>query len=54
LTGGSSYFGYPDTTYLKRVQEELAAKGIVEEDKWIYIIYSNQHWDFLTLNLILS
>ena len=29
-TGGSTRFGYPDPTYLKRVQEELAAKGITE------------------------
>ena len=26
--GGSANFGYPDPTYLIRVQEELAAKGI--------------------------
>ena len=26
--GGSSHFGYPDATYLYRVREELAAKGI--------------------------
>lgn len=29
VTGGSSCFGYPDKTYLFRVREELAAKGIV-------------------------
>ena len=29
LHGGSASFGYPDPTYLKRVKEELAAKGIV-------------------------
>ena len=29
-TGGPTCFGYPDPTYLKRVQEELAAKGITE------------------------
>lgn len=29
VTGGSSSFGYPDATYLFRVREELAAKGIV-------------------------
>lgn len=28
LTGGSAGFGYPDETYLKRVKEELALKGI--------------------------
>ena len=28
LTGGVATFGYPDDTYLKRVKEELAAKGI--------------------------
>ncbi len=27
-SGGAAYFGYPDPTYLKRVKEELAAKGI--------------------------
>ncbi|KAL5022596.1 hypothetical protein ScPMuIL_001751 [Solemya velum] len=29
--GGPERFGYPDDTYLSRVQEELAAKGITEE-----------------------
>jgi hypothetical protein len=24
-------FGYPDPTYLTRVQQELAAKGVTEE-----------------------
>jgi len=28
LSGGSSYFGYPDPTYLNRVKLELAAKGV--------------------------
>ncbi len=28
VNGGSSSFGYPDDTYLKRVKLELAAKGI--------------------------
>lgn len=27
--GGSANFGYPDPTYLLRVTEELAAKGVV-------------------------
>jgi deltex-like protein len=27
-TGGSSNFGYPDATYLERVTDELAAKGV--------------------------
>ncbi|KAH3789919.1 E3 ubiquitin-protein ligase DTX3L-like [Dreissena polymorpha] len=29
--GGQQNFGYPDDTYLQRVQEELAAKGVTEE-----------------------
>lgn len=28
LTGGASYFGYPDKTYFNRVKLELAAKGV--------------------------
>ncbi len=28
LSGGSARFGYPDDTYLTRVKEELAAKGV--------------------------
>ena len=28
LSGGSSHFGYPDSTYFLRVKSELAAKGI--------------------------
>ena len=27
-SGGSARFGYPDDTYLKRVKEELALKGL--------------------------
>uniref|UniRef100_A0A8V5GSB0 E3 ubiquitin-protein ligase n=1 Tax=Melopsittacus undulatus TaxID=13146 RepID=A0A8V5GSB0_MELUD len=30
-TGGPQLFGYPDPTYLTRVQEELRAKGITED-----------------------
>lgn len=30
-TGGASHFGYPDPTYLTRVKEELAFKGIVSK-----------------------
>lgn len=32
LSGGSQYFGYPDQTYFNRVKQELAAKGVVEEN----------------------
>ncbi|XP_046569929.1 uncharacterized protein LOC124278256 [Haliotis rubra] len=32
ITGGPTTFGYPDPGYLKRVQEELAAKGVTEAD----------------------
>lgn len=28
LSGGPSYFGYPDETYFNRIKQELAAKGI--------------------------
>jgi len=28
LQGGINKFGYPDPTYFKRVQEELALKGV--------------------------
>jgi len=28
LTGGAQYYGYPDDSYLSRVQEELASLGI--------------------------
>jgi deltex len=31
LTGGSTNFGYPDKTYLSRVKEELASKGITTD-----------------------
>lgn len=31
LSGGTSSFGYPDPTYLNRVQEELASKGVTED-----------------------
>jgi len=30
LHGGSSHYGYPDKTYFNRVKEELAAKGVFE------------------------
>jgi len=30
-SGGTSSFGFPDTTYFTRVQEELAAKGVTLE-----------------------
>mmetsp|Transcript_22195 Transcript_22195/g.53249 ORF Transcript_22195/g.53249 Transcript_22195/m.53249 type:complete len:350 (+) Transcript_22195:81-1130(+) len=29
MHGGSSHYGYPDDTYLSRVKEELAAKGVM-------------------------
>ena len=28
MSGGSACYGYPDKTYMDRVREELAAKGI--------------------------
>jgi deltex len=31
VTGGASHFGFPDPTYLTRVKEELAFKGIVKK-----------------------
>jgi deltex-like protein len=31
-SGGPQYFGYPDSTYFNRVKQELAAKGVVEEN----------------------
>ncbi|KAL8615431.1 hypothetical protein ACOMHN_036251 [Nucella lapillus] len=31
-SGGAESHGYPDPTYLTRVQEELAAKGVTEKD----------------------
>ena len=41
-SGGTSSFGYPDPTYLKRVKDELALKGlkfddVSEEEKKIII-----------------
>ena len=32
LYGGSTNFGYPDKTYFNRVKEELAAKGVVQDN----------------------
>ena len=32
LSGGSTYFGYPDKTYFNRVKEELAAKGVIQDN----------------------
>ncbi|XP_050395292.1 uncharacterized protein LOC126814269 [Patella vulgata] len=32
MNGGLAHFGYPDPTYLNRVMEELASKGITEDD----------------------
>lgn len=32
LTGGSAYWGYPDNTYFFRVRQELASKGVLEEN----------------------
>ena len=32
LSGGSTYFGYPDATYFNRVKEELAAKGVIQDN----------------------
>uniref|UniRef100_D3YUA4 Deltex 3, E3 ubiquitin ligase n=6 Tax=Rodentia TaxID=9989 RepID=D3YUA4_MOUSE len=31
LSSSGSKFGYPDPTYLTRVQEELRAKGITDD-----------------------
>ena len=31
VTGGATSFGYPDPTYLNRVQQELASKGITDQ-----------------------
>ena len=31
LSGGTSNYGFPDPTYLTRVQEELACKGVTED-----------------------
>jgi hypothetical protein len=30
--GGSTQFGYPDPTYFNRLKQELAAKGVIEEN----------------------
>ncbi len=32
LTGGTKNYGYPDPTYLSRVKEELADRGVILED----------------------
>ncbi len=32
LDGGNSHFGYPDPTYFKRLENELADRGVVLED----------------------
>ena len=32
LDGGPTYFGYPDPTYFNRVKEELAAKGVIQDN----------------------
>ena len=32
LYGGSTHFGYPDKTYFNRVKEELAAKGVIQDN----------------------
>ena len=32
LSGGSTYFGYPDNTYFNRVKEEMAAKGVIQDN----------------------
>lgn len=32
LSGGSTRFGYPDKTYFNRVKEEMAAKGVVQDN----------------------
>ncbi|XP_050395211.1 uncharacterized protein LOC130010309 [Patella vulgata] len=32
MSGGPTHFGFPDPTYLNRVKEELASKGITEDD----------------------
>ena len=31
--GGSTHYGYPDDTYLNRVQQEMALKGVVFHDE---------------------
>ena len=32
LYGGSTHFGYPDKTYFNRVKEELASKGVIQDN----------------------
>ncbi|XP_050395161.1 uncharacterized protein LOC126814203 [Patella vulgata] len=32
MNGGPTHFGYPDPTYLDRVKEELASKGVTKDD----------------------
>lgn len=32
ISGGSHNYGYPDPTYFNRVKQELAAKGVIEEN----------------------
>lgn len=32
LYGGSTHFGYPDKTYFNRVKEEMASKGVVQDN----------------------
>ena len=32
MCGGSTHFGYPDKTYFNRVKEELAAKGVIQDN----------------------
>ena len=32
LDGGSTNFGYPDKTYFNRVKEELASKGVIQDN----------------------
>ena len=32
LYGGSTHFGYPDKTYFNRINEELASKGVIQDN----------------------
>ena len=32
LYGGSTHFGYPDKTYFNRIKEELASKGVIQDN----------------------
>ncbi|XP_041361218.1 uncharacterized protein LOC121377336 isoform X2 [Gigantopelta aegis] len=34
LDGGPVRFGYPDATYFARVKDELASKGVTEQEAW--------------------